>query len=67
MKPDGVDSRVRNVNDAKSAVARPVEPKFLAFSFNNNREPKRRIAPKSPGALQAESPGTDATNTGNQC
>jgi RNA-directed DNA polymerase len=34
------------VNEAKSAVARPVERKFLGFSFSNNREPKRRIAPK---------------------
>jgi RNA-directed DNA polymerase len=35
------------VNEAKSAVARPVERKFLGFSFSNNREPKRRIAPKA--------------------
>src|SRR5246127_4610203 len=34
------------VNEAKSAVARPVERKFLGFSFSNNKEPKRRIAPK---------------------
>ena len=36
----------RKVNEAKSAVARPVERKFLGFSFSNNKEPKRRIAPK---------------------
>src|SRR5271157_3097143 len=35
------------VNEAKSAVARPVERKFLGFSFSDNREPKRRIAPKA--------------------
>ncbi len=35
------------VNEAKSAVARPVERKFLGFSFSNNKEPKRRIAPKA--------------------
>ena len=35
------------VNEAKSAVARPWERKFLGFSFTANREPKRRIAPKA--------------------
>src|ERR1700755_637720 len=35
------------VNEAKSAVARPVERKFLGFSFSNNKDPKRRIAPKA--------------------
>jgi RNA-directed DNA polymerase len=35
------------VNQAKSAVARPWERKFLGFSFTNGREPKRRIAPKA--------------------
>src|SRR5207245_6410146 len=35
------------VNEAKSAVARPVERKFLGFSFSKNKEPKRRIAPKA--------------------
>jgi RNA-directed DNA polymerase len=34
------------VNEAKSAVARPEERKFLGFSFSRNEEPKRRIAPK---------------------
>src|SRR5712692_4283958 len=34
------------VNEAKSAVARPAERKFLGFSFSKNKEPKRRIAPK---------------------
>jgi len=35
------------VNEKKSAVARPVERKFLGFSFTLNRQPKRRIAPKA--------------------
>jgi len=35
------------INEAKSAVTRPMERKFLGFSFSNNREPKRRIAPKA--------------------
>src|ERR1700732_2393080 len=35
------------VNESKSAVARPVERKFLGFSFSNNKQPKRRIAPKA--------------------
>jgi RNA-directed DNA polymerase len=35
------------VNEQKSAVARPWERKFLGFSFTMNREPKRRIAPKA--------------------
>ena len=35
------------VNEAKSAVARPQDRKFLGFSFTSGREPKRRIAPKA--------------------
>lgn len=35
------------VNEAKSAVARPVERKFLGFSFTAGKQPKRRIAPKA--------------------
>src|SRR5215469_10622294 len=35
------------VNEAKSAVARPQERKFLGFSFTGEREPRRRIAPKT--------------------
>jgi RNA-directed DNA polymerase len=35
------------VNEAKSAVARPMQRKFLGFSFSHNKEPKRRIAPKA--------------------
>ena len=35
------------MNEAKSAVARPQERKFLGFSFTGGKEPKRRIAPKA--------------------
>jgi RNA-directed DNA polymerase len=35
------------VNQQKSAVARPWERKFLGFSFTNQQQPKRRIAPKT--------------------
>jgi len=35
------------VNEAKSAVSRPEERKFLGFSFSRHAEPKRRIAPKA--------------------
>jgi len=35
------------VNEAKSAVARPQERKFLGFSFTGGKEPKRRIAPQA--------------------
>ena len=35
------------VNEAKSAVARPQERKFLGFSFTRGAGPKRRIAPKA--------------------
>jgi RNA-directed DNA polymerase len=35
------------VNEAKSAVARPQERKFLGFSFTTGQEVKRTIAPKS--------------------
>jgi RNA-directed DNA polymerase len=35
------------VNEQKSAVARPVERKFLGFSFTGAKEPKRRIAAKA--------------------
>jgi len=34
-------------NEAKSAVARPAERKFLGFSMTSGREIKRSIAPKS--------------------
>jgi len=35
------------VNQAKSAVARPGQRKFLGFSFTGEREPRRRIAPQA--------------------
>jgi RNA-directed DNA polymerase len=35
------------VNEAKSAVARPQERKFLGFSFTNGPEVKRAIAPQA--------------------
>jgi RNA-directed DNA polymerase len=35
------------VNEAKSAVARPQERKFLGFSFTSGIRPKRRIASKA--------------------
>src|SRR5262244_3745262 len=35
------------VNEAKSAVARPGQRKFLGFSFTGEREPRRRIAAKA--------------------
>jgi RNA-directed DNA polymerase len=35
------------VNEAKSAVARPQERKFLGFSFTRGAEVKRRIAPQA--------------------
>jgi len=35
------------VNEAKSAVARPQERKFLGFSFTTGPEVKRKIAPKA--------------------
>ena len=35
------------VNAQKSAVARPAERKFLGFSFTNDLQPRRRIAPKA--------------------
>jgi len=35
------------VNEAKSAVARPWERRFLGFTFTAHRQPKRRVAPKA--------------------
>ena len=34
------------VNEAKSAVEKPQERKFLGFSFTSGKELKRKIAPK---------------------
>lgn len=41
------------VNQAKSAVARPVARKFLGFSFTAGQRPKRRIAPKALARVKA--------------
>jgi RNA-directed DNA polymerase len=41
------------VNEAKSAVARPQERKFLGFSFTTGPEVKRTIAPKALGRFKA--------------
>ena len=35
------------VNESKSAVAKPQERKFLGFSFTSGKELKRKIAPKA--------------------
>jgi RNA-directed DNA polymerase len=43
-------------------VARPVERKFLGCSFNNNKEPKRRISPKALLRCKENNPGTEATD-----
>lgn len=42
------------VNEAKSAVARPWERKFLGFSFTSGKAPKRRIAPKALDRFKAK-------------
>ena len=36
------------VNESKSAVARPHTRKFLGFTFSNQAQAKRRVAPKAP-------------------
>ena len=41
-----LNKRLRlKVNEAKSAVGRPWERKFLGFTFTNQKQPRRRIAP----------------------
>src|SRR6201987_910435 len=40
------------VNQAKSAVARPGQRKFLGFSFTSEPEPRRRLAPKAIARFQ---------------
>ena len=42
------------VNEAKSAVARPQERKFLGFNFTAGPEVKRMIAPKALDRLKIE-------------
>ena len=46
------------VNEAKSAVARPAERKFLGFSFSNAKEPKAAHRAEGSTALQAEDTGS---------
>ena len=41
------------VNEAKSAVARPQQRKFLGFSFTDGPQPKRAIAPQALARFQA--------------
>ena len=40
------------VNQAKSAVARPGQRKFLGFTFTGEREPRRRLVPKAPARFK---------------
>ncbi len=40
------------VNQAKSAVARPWQRKFLGFSFTSEPQPRRRIAPQAVGRFK---------------
>ena len=49
------------VNEAKSAVARPQERKFLGFSFTTGPEVKRTIAPKALDRFKQADPGDHAT------
>jgi len=49
-----LESRLKlKINRAKSAVAAPVQRKFLGFSFTNRKEPKRRIAPQALARFKA--------------
>jgi RNA-directed DNA polymerase len=41
------------INRGKSAVARPNVRKFLGFSFTNERQPRRRIAPQALARFKA--------------
>jgi RNA-directed DNA polymerase len=42
-----ITRRLKLKVNEKSAVARPVERKFLGFSFTSGQQPRRRIAPKA--------------------
>ena len=53
------------VNQAKSAVTRPGQRKFLGFSFTGEREPRRRIA-QDHRLLQDADSGTEAPNPRHQ-
>lgn len=52
------------VNEAKSAVGRPWERKFLGFSFTSHQEPKRRIAPAALARFKARVRGLTGRNRG---
>ncbi len=54
------------VNEAKSAVARPQERKFLGFSFTAGPDIKRTIAPKSLERFKQQNPGHHAQGQGRQ-
>ena len=54
------------VNEAKSAVARPQERKFLGFSFTAGPRGQARDCAEGPGAVQSQSPGNHATGQGRQ-
>jgi RNA-directed DNA polymerase len=50
-----LESRLKlKINRAKSAVAAPVQRKFLGFSFTGGKEPKRRIAPQAIARFKAK-------------
>ncbi|WP_435053812.1 group II intron reverse transcriptase/maturase [Mesorhizobium australicum] len=53
------------VNEAKSAVARPEERKFLGFSIANDGS-ERRIAPKVLDKIQGADPGYDTPDPGHK-
>ena len=53
------------VNEAKSAVARPEERKFLGFSISNDGS-ERRIAPKALDKFKGRDPRHDTPDTGVQ-
>jgi group II intron reverse transcriptase/maturase len=53
------------VTEAKSAMARPEERKFLGFSISNDGSARRRRA-KSPRQIQGADPGHDPPDSGDQ-
>ena len=59
-----VSHRILKVNEAKSAVARPEERKFLGFSIANDGS-ERRIAPKALDKFKARI--RDMTPGGSVC
>jgi RNA-directed DNA polymerase len=50
-----LESRLKlRINRAKSAVAAPVQRKFLGFSFTGGKQPRRRIAPQAIARFKAK-------------